>query len=79
MDVKKQLGERVRFLRVGAGWTQQSLATRCGLDRAHIAHIEAGDMNPQLDTLEQLAEGLGVGLSELFMGVLTTNQQQRSP
>jgi len=54
------LGGRVRALRRQRGWTQHQLAEAPGVSRATIARIEAGDSNPDLDTLGMIARALGV-------------------
>lgn len=42
------------------GMTQTELGERCGLSQSHIARIERGMYNFQLDTLSQIAEALGM-------------------
>jgi transcriptional regulator with XRE-family HTH domain len=37
-----------------------------GIDRSYIIGIELGRKNPTVDSLEKIAAGLGVTLSELF-------------
>ena len=61
----RALGARVRQLREGKGWTQESLADRAGLDRSYIAGIEAGLRNPSIKALARIAKGLGVAVAEV--------------
>jgi transcriptional regulator with XRE-family HTH domain len=61
----RALGARVRQLREGKGWTQESLADRAGLDRSYIAGIEAGLRNPSIKALARIAKGLGVTVAEV--------------
>lgn len=48
-------------------FTQKELSARSGIDQADISRIENGTANPTLDTLERLAEGLGMRLVLQFV------------
>ncbi len=76
LDVKHQLGERVQFLRQSKGWSQAELAKRSGIERSYVSRIEGGISNIQLDTLELLADGFGIGFDQLLLGIRTTKQQE---
>jgi len=65
----RALGARVRQLREGRGWTQESLADRAGLDRSYIAGIEAGLRNPSIKALARIAKGLGVSVSDVVTNI----------
>jgi transcriptional regulator with XRE-family HTH domain len=65
-DICVRLGERVRALRRQRGWTQIYLAVHTGLGRIYISDIERGAKEPCLRTLETLADGFEMPLSELF-------------
>jgi transcriptional regulator with XRE-family HTH domain len=65
----RALGARVRQLREGKGWTQESLADRAGLDRSYIAGIEAGLRNPSIKALARIAKGLGVSVSDVVTNI----------
>jgi transcriptional regulator with XRE-family HTH domain len=56
---------RIRQLRVARRWTQKQLAKKAGLSNDAISSIERGRRAAQLDTLEQIAKGLGVSLPTL--------------
>lgn len=67
---RDRIGQRIAELRKTIRWTdaaginrtgmkQTDLAERCGLSQSHIARIERGMYNFQLDTLSQIAEALG--------------------
>jgi transcriptional regulator with XRE-family HTH domain len=60
-----RLGERIRALRRERGWTLEVLAGRSGVSRAMISKLERGEKNPTLVVAAKVAEGLGVGLSQL--------------
>ncbi|MDO8795212.1 MAG: helix-turn-helix transcriptional regulator [Vicinamibacterales bacterium] len=64
-----QLGATVRRLRVERGWTQDVMADRSGLHRAHIGEIERGETNVTLQTLKTLADTLNVRITDLLKGL----------
>lgn len=55
---------RIAELCKRAGMTQAELADRVGISRVGLSKAING--NPTLDTLERLADGLGVSVVELF-------------
>src|SRR5215831_5392106 len=63
-----RLGERVRQLRVGAGLTQGQLAGD-RFSKEYISQIERGKTRPTAETIEWLAQRLGVDGSFLESGV----------
>src|SRR5919206_2707839 len=70
-----RLGERLRQLRVAAGLTQSELAgTR--FSKEYVSQIERGKTRPARETVEWLAEQLGVDADFLANGV-TADQRGR--
>src|SRR3954470_16910287 len=63
-----ELGERLRSLRVAAGLTQSELAEG-RFSKEYLSQIERGKTQPTPDTLEWLAERLGVDPAYLGSGV----------
>lgn len=59
-ETRQRIGQRVRALRTQAGLTQQELADRAGLQRTHIGRIEDGAFGSQVETIQQVAEALGM-------------------
>jgi transcriptional regulator with XRE-family HTH domain len=55
-----RLGRAVRDLRDAAGFSQEAFAAHIGVHRTSMSSIELGKLNVGLDTLEQLAHGLGM-------------------
>ena len=49
----------IRRAREARGWTQAMLAERVGTSQAYVARLEAGHIQPRVDTLERLAAALG--------------------
>jgi transcriptional regulator with XRE-family HTH domain len=67
--VYAQVGARVRRFRLKLGWTQDVLADRSGLHRAHIGEIERGETNVTLLTLKTLADTFHVRIADLLKGL----------
>ncbi|MDE0942109.1 MAG: XRE family transcriptional regulator [Alphaproteobacteria bacterium] len=60
------LGERLRQIRKERGWTLAEVARRSGLATSTVSKVERGLMSLAYDRFMQLADGLGVDVSELF-------------
>ena len=58
-EERQRIGQRIADLRKQHGMTQQALADKTGLFRAHISRIERGRYSVGFDTLQQIAEALG--------------------
>ena len=65
-DIKKKLGVRISQLRLEAGMTQAKLAEKSNLSIDSISRIERGDRAPSLESLEKIAEALGIDPAELL-------------
>jgi transcriptional regulator with XRE-family HTH domain len=59
-------GERVRALRMAAGFRQDEFADKCGFARSYMSRIETGGANPSLDAIQTIANALRVPVRELF-------------
>ena len=66
MSKQTQPGTVIRTLRNEAGWTQETLAKRARLSRAHLCRIETGENTPRLDTLARIAKALGTDTVNLI-------------
>ncbi len=67
-----EVGGRIRQRRTARGLSQQALATAAGLTQNAIFRIEAGESNPQITSLQQVARGLGCSVRELICGMPAT-------
>jgi len=66
IDLKK-LGERVRFLRQGKGWSQAKLAEESGVPKAYISDLENGEAGkPNIQYAYSIAVALDATLDELL-------------
>jgi transcriptional regulator with XRE-family HTH domain len=68
-DILERFGERVRALRREQGYSQETFAAACQLDRTYIGGIERGERNLALRNIEAIAQTLGISLSELMAGL----------
>ena len=57
--VGSAFGPVLRFIRVKANWTQESLALKCGMDRTSISQLERRITSPTIGTLFRLWRPLG--------------------
>ncbi len=69
VDLQKQLGLRIRKLRIKKGYTQESFADALGLHRNFMGSIERGEQNLTLKTLHHVAQGLGTTMAKLLSGL----------
>lgn len=58
--------EKIRFVRLAKGWTQEYLAEKLDMSVNGYGDLERGKNDIKLSKLEQISELLGVELSELF-------------
>lgn len=65
-DVNIAFGKRVAELRKDAGYSQETFAFKCNVDRTYIGTIERGEKSPTLNTIDKIAQALGITKSELF-------------
>ena len=59
-QTRERIGQRIAALRKLAGMSQEQLALRAGLQRTHISRIEAGKYAVTLETIQAIAEALGM-------------------
>lgn len=60
------MGARLRRLRVASGMSLRQLGLMVGVHYNQLQRIEQGKVNPSIQTLYRISEGLGVDVSELL-------------
>ena len=65
-DIGSRFGARLRMLRRARGLTQLDMAVTFGIDRSYICAVESGKKGVSLATLEVIALGLNLELSDLL-------------
>ena len=68
-NIAQRFGKRLRVLREKRGWTQVEMAEKLGIDRAYISDMERGKKNVCLPTLEIIANGFGITISQVLKGL----------
>jgi methanogenic corrinoid protein MtbC1/DNA-binding XRE family transcriptional regulator len=63
----KEIGQRIRELRIGAGHTQAQLAASAGLNRAYIVSVESGKQNMSVGVIIKIANALAVPTERLLV------------
>ena len=69
IDILTRFGKRVRELRKSRGYSQESFAAECGLDRTYLGGIERGERNVALRNIGAIASALRISISELTQGL----------
>ena len=69
MNVNKQLGMRVRYLREQKKMTLEDLSFEANVNKNYLSDLERGNRNPTVKILERIAVALGITLEELFRGI----------
>ena len=68
-EIHRVLGQHIRELRSKRGYSQERFADHCHLHRTYMGAIERGERNLTLQTLLNVAKGLGMTLSQLLSGL----------
>jgi transcriptional regulator with XRE-family HTH domain len=64
-----RFGRAVRRLRHERGYSQEDFADLVGVHRTYMGSVERGEKVSTLDTVDKLANGLGITLVQLFQEV----------
>lgn len=62
----RTIGKNVKELRLGKGWTQVELASRCSVNAEQISRIENARRDYMHSTLLEVCEALGVSIFEIM-------------
>lgn len=71
MNVNKQLGMRIRYLREQKKMTLEDLAFEANVNKNYLSDLERGNRNPTVKILERIALALEISLETLFKGIRT--------
>ena len=61
----RRIGANIKRLREAQGISQEELADRSGLHRTYVSQVERAVKNATIQSLDRIARGLGVPLTEL--------------
>ena len=68
-QTRDRIGLRIATLRKLAGMSQEQLSERAGLQRTHVSRIEAGKYAVTLETIQAIAEALGMTVDIIDPGL----------
>lgn len=68
-DILKRFGDRVRELPKDEGYSQESFADACRLDRTYMGGIERRERNVAPRNIAKIAEALGISIAELMRDI----------
>lgn len=66
MSVDLNLAERIKFMRMFQGWSQEQMAEKLHIAVSSYAKIERGQTDVPFSRLKQIAETFKIELSDLF-------------
>jgi transcriptional regulator with XRE-family HTH domain len=69
IDPKVLFGDKLRELRLAAGFSQEEFAHRAGVDRTYVSSCERGRRNLTLEAMVKFAVALDVNPSVLLSGL----------
>ena len=64
--VKSVLGDNIKRYRKLIGLSQEQLGHKIDADQAYVSRLEAGQLNPTLETIAEIASALEVRIEKLF-------------
>lgn len=66
-DINVLVGQRIAMLRNAAGWSQEDLSERSGVDRSHIGAVESGGKHSfTLNTVKKISDAFGMSVRDFF-------------
>ena len=65
-DLQKTVGRNLRAYRLERGLSQEAFADVLGVHRTYMGGVERGERNLTLESLEKMAEQIGVEPRELL-------------
>jgi len=65
-EIARSLGRVVRVLREEKGLSQEDFAELTGHHRTYIGFLERGERSPNVETVQRIAQALGLNASDLL-------------
>ncbi len=76
MNIKKEVGEKIKRLRKRNGLTQEQLSELVDISSRNLSNIEQGISFPKPETLENILISLNVSTQELFANEHIKNKEE---
>ena len=64
--IQKQIGERIRRIRLSKKLSQEDCALNCNLNRAYFGSVERGERNISIINLNKICISFDMSLKEFF-------------
>lgn len=71
----RQLGKRIRAMRLDRGWSQDHLGFLIDVEQTYISAVERGVYSPSFAKIVELADAFEVSLSEFLEGIGTEKKE----
>ena len=68
-------GDMIRKYRTEKGLTQKKLGELCGIADSNIRKYESGNQNPKIETLQKIADALGIPVNRLLAGKIISRDE----
>ncbi len=65
-DLRAVLSYNIKVLRIEKGWSQETLAHECRLDRTYVSAVERCRWNVSLSNIEKIANALSIEAWQLL-------------
>jgi len=66
MDIRRLIGENIKVRRQAAGFSQEALAAKAGVEQSYLSGLESGKRNPTAVTLWHISVALRIKPGDLF-------------
>lgn len=70
----KDIGQRIKMLRIRKKFTQEQLSEMIGVGPSHMSHIESGKTVPSFEVFVAILNALGCSADELLCREVTTSK-----
>jgi transcriptional regulator with XRE-family HTH domain len=77
MDIKKDVGSRIKELRLQMGISQEALAHLADIDRTYMTSVENGRRNIAIVNLEKIITALNVTIQDFFTNELFNGSSKK--
>ena len=68
-------GDMIRKYRTEKGLTQKKLGELCGIADSNIRKYESGNQNPNIETLQKIADALDIPVNRLLAGKIISRDE----
>lgn len=72
MEIRYELGKRIRQHRTEKKLSQEKLAELAGLNTIYISEVERGVKNASVETIFKISQRLGINIADLFQNIDNT-------